>query len=107
MKHPRLAECKTAFVLQGTAMTQPTWYRKYWRPWGIAIGYHDEGFLELQTGLREIHRHFKNGRFAFFSFVRQQYDHSQKDPYVFRSRCWAVFVAALMKDETECADSLS
>ena len=29
-------------------MTQPTWYRKYWRPWGIAIGYHDEGFLELR-----------------------------------------------------------
>jgi hypothetical protein len=80
-------------------MIQPTWYRKYWRPWGIAIGYHDEGFLELQTGLREIHRHFKNGRFAFFSFVRQQYDHSQKEPYVFRSRCWAVFLAALMKDE--------
>jgi hypothetical protein len=100
MKHPDWRNAKPLSSFKETAMTQPTWYRKYWRPWGIAIGYHDEGFLELQTGLREIHRHYKNGRFAFFSFVRQHYDHSQKDPYVFRSRCWAVFVAAVMKDET-------
>jgi hypothetical protein len=48
------------------------WHRVTHAPWGYSIGYHDEAFIELTTGLRVVKKHYQKGRFLFYSFVRKK-----------------------------------
>lgn len=78
------------------------WFRKYWRPWGHVIGYHDEAFPVVRGVTRSIHKHYtKGGRFLFYTFVRNvTCDRPRKpgDRWVYRGRSLPALLAALRRD---------
>ena len=46
-------------------MEQPTWYRKYWSPYGKVTGFHDVGYIEVNGKLFTINRHEKEGKIFY------------------------------------------
>jgi hypothetical protein len=62
-----------------TKIEEPQWRRKYWCPWGRAIGFHDEGFVHIGGRTYCIHRHHDQHTEAVLFYVPHGFTNGKGD----------------------------
>lgn len=74
----------------------PTWYRKYWRPWGKVIGHHDEAFLHCGDRVVRVSRHFDDrGRIKHYCCSQLPGGYSSGNWW---RKTWAAMLAAVVQE---------